>query len=95
MTKGSISFSDKDCICYLLTILKDLEKQCCLMMMEASNDWLYQIYRDMLLDISSLERKVYYVLFINNWYLLESVEEIQLKERYKVFFQQYKSLIHG
>ena len=68
-------FQDQDYAYYLLCHLKGLEKQYCTMMMEASNDWLYQIYRDLLLDVAYLQRQVYYVLFVNGWYLLETLEE--------------------
>ena len=85
-------FTDQDYINYLLSLLKDLEKQYCLMMMESSNDWLYQLYRDFLLDISCLERKVYHTLFVNGWYLLEKVEQNILKEKYQLYFRQYKKL---
>lgn len=85
-------FNDQDYINYLLSLLKDLEKQYCLMMMEASNDWLYQLYRDFLLDISCLERKVYHALFVNGWYLLEKVEQDVLKEKYQLYFKKYKKL---
>lgn len=85
-------FTDQDYINYLLSLLKDLEKQYCLMMMESSNDWLYQLYRDFLLDISCLERKVYHTLFVNGWYLLEKVEQDILKEKYQLYFRQYKKL---
>ena len=82
-----VSFQDKDYTYYLLSTLKDLERHYCMMMMEASNDWLYQIYRDLLLDVSHLERRVYTVLFLNGWYLLEGVQE-----KYHLFFENYQKL---
>ena len=87
-----VCFNDQDYINYLLSLLKELEKQYCLMMMEASSDWLYQLYRDFLLDVSCLERKVYHTLFLNGWYLLEKVDEDILKEKYQAYFKQYKKL---
>ena len=59
-------FSDQDCICYLLIMLKDLEKRCCLLMMGASNNYFFEIYKAVLLNIFSFERKVivFYLLII-------------------------------
>ena len=80
---------DKDSIYYLLIIIKEFEKEYCSKMMNVDHILLYQIYKKMLLDISELQRMIYYVLFLNGWYLLKSMEEWQLKEKYYLLFQQY------
>ncbi len=87
-------FDDQDYAYYLLCTLKDLEKKYCIMMIDASNEWLYGIYRDLLLDVACLQRKVYHMLFLNGWYLLEPIQESLLKEKYHLFFSQYKKLLH-
>lgn len=93
MLNDNILFSDKDYIYYLLIALKETEKQC-LNMIKTNNKCLYNVYRDLLLEIAVLERRVYYILFINGWYLLDSVGVRQLQERYHVFYEQYnKDLI--
>lgn len=92
MLNDNISFSDKDYIYYLLITLKEIEKQC-LMMIKTNNKCLYNAYKDLLLEIATLERRVYYILFINGWYLLDSVEARQLKEKYEFYRQYNKELI--
>lgn len=87
-----IVFNDKDYGNCLLSTLKEMEKGYCLAMTEASNDWLYQIYRDVCLDVADLQRRVFNVMFENGWYALEGVAQTKLDEKSKMLGQEYQDL---
>lgn len=90
---NGIQLNEKDyCIC-LLTTLKEMEKNYCIVMTEASNEWLYQIYRDVFLNISDLQRKVYNLMFQNGWYELENVTKNKLSEKDNMLNREYKNLV--
>lgn len=87
-----ISLNDKDYCTCLLSTLKEMSKNYSLAMTEASNEWLYQIYRDVFLDLSDMQRKVYNLMFQNGWYALEGVTKTKLDEKYNMLNQEYQDL---
>ena len=89
--KKEMVFQDRDYLYYFLGCLRDLEKQYCLMITYVNNNYNYQIYRDFLLTISRFRKKIYSILFMNGWYLLNKVEEDELRNKYRLFFEQYGS----
>lgn len=88
----SCELNEKDYCTCLLSTLKEMSKGYSLAMTEASNDYLYQIYRDIFLDISALQRKVYNLMFQNGWYILESVTQTKLDEKCKMLGNEYDGL---
>ena len=50
---NGIELNDRDYCTCLLTTLKDMEKNYVIAMSEASNEWLYEIYRGIFNKISS------------------------------------------
>lgn len=89
---SGIELNDKDYCTCLLSTLKDMEKNYALAMNEASNEWLYNIHRDTFLDIATLQRKVYTLMFQNGWYQLEAVEVKKLTEKYDMLSADLVSL---
>jgi spore coat protein CotF len=89
---NGIELNEKDYCTSLLSTLKDMEKNYAIAMTEASNEWLFQIYRDCFLDIADLQRKVYNVMFQNGWYVLESVSDTKLNDKYNMPSNEYDSL---
>lgn len=87
-----IELNDKDYCTCLLSTLKEMSKNYSLAMTEVSNEWLYQIYRDIFLDLSDLQREVFELMFENGWYALESVTQTKLDEKYKMLSQEYQDL---
>ena len=81
---NGIVLNEKDYSTCLLSTLKEMSKSYSLAMTEASSDWLYQIYRDVFLDLSDLQRKVYTLMFQNGWYQLENVTQSKLDEKSKM-----------
>ena len=87
-----IGLNEKDyCLC-LLNSLKEMEKNYCLAMSEASNEWLYGIYKDTMIRVADLQRKVFNLMFQNGWYQLESVEKKKLTDKYNMLNKDYKDL---
>lgn len=87
-----IKLNEKDYCTCLLSTLKEMSKNYSLAMTEASNEHLYQIYRDIFLDLSDLQRKVYNLMFQNGWYQLENVTQTKLDEKSKMLDKEYQSL---
>lgn len=91
VSKG-IELNEKDyCMC-LLTSLKEMEKNYVIAMSEASNEWLYDKYKDSFMEISNLQRKVYTCMFRYGWYQLETVADTKLDEKYTMLDAEYKGL---
>ena len=89
---SGIELNEKDyCVC-LLSTLKEMEKNYTIAMTEASNEWLYEIYRDIFMDISTLQRRLYTVMFQKGWYQLEAVESSKINDRYNMLNKDYKEL---
>lgn len=87
-----IELNEKDyCFC-LLTTLKGMIKNYSIAMTEASNEWLYNIYKNIFNDISDLQRQLYIIMFRNGWYQLEPVSTTKLDEKYKKLDSDYKGL---
>ncbi len=87
-----IELNEKDyCVC-LLSTLKDMEKNYVIAMSEASNEWLYDNYKDTFLNISDLQRRLYELMFENGWYQLETVDKSKLSEKYNNLTGDYQGL---
>ncbi len=87
-----IALNEKDyCFCLLSTV-KSMEEKYALAMTEASNNWLYGIYRDTFLVLADLQRKIFDLMFQNGWYQLESVEKKKLTDKYNMLEADYKGL---
>ena len=86
------ALNEKDYSMLLLTNLKNLEKNYSQAMTEASNEWLYQLHRDVFLDIADLQRSVYEAMFLKGWYTLENVSQTKLDEAYNNIENDYNDL---
>lgn len=91
VAKG-IELNDKDYCTCLLSTIKDMEKNYVIAMTEASNDWLYGIYKNILIDLSIVQRKLYMLMFKNGWYQLETVTDTKLEEKYNLLNSDYTGL---
>ena len=66
-----MGLNDKDYLTCLNTTLKTLSKGYVVAMTEASNKSLYEVYKNIFLEISQLQRDVFEVMFRKGWYVLE------------------------
>ena len=87
-----MSLNEKDYLNYLLSCLKEMSKNYAITMTEASNENLYQEYLEIFLNIISLEREVYELMFRNGWYTLEKAEGTKIQEKYQTLNQELSDL---
>ena len=87
-----IELNEKDYCTCLLSTLKDMEKNYVVAMTEASNEWLYGIYKNTFMDLAELQRELYILMFQNGWYQLESVESKKITDKYNMLEKDYREL---
>jgi len=91
-TPTGIDMNEQDYLARLLTTLKELSKNYCLAMTEASNESLYKSYQSIFNQISALQREVYELIFQNGWYSLEKAEPNKINEKYNTLSYKYQDL---
>ena len=84
VAKG-INLNDKDYINNLLSCLKEMVKNYAYAMTEASNENLYNTYKEMFDKYSSLQREVYELMFRMGWYSLEKAEMQKINNKIQMF----------
>ena len=90
--ENGINMNDKDYINKLLTCLKEMTKNYAVSLTEASNEVLYNKYKDMFLKYSELQRNVFELMFRKGWYELEEVDSTKLNEKYNMFNKELNSI---
>lgn len=91
VSKG-MSLNEKDYLTSLLTSLKNMEKNYCIAMTEASCEELYQKYLETFWNISAMQREVYELMFLNGWYVLEKAESNKIQDKYQTLNQDLNDL---
>ncbi len=84
--------NDKDCITSMLTCVKEMEKNYCIAMTEASNENLYNKYHNMFNEIATLGRDIYELMFRKGWYKLEKAETTKITSKYQTLNQELQDL---
>ena len=87
-----ISCNDKDYINSLLSCLKEMSKNYVMAMNEASNESLYEKYKEVFLVLTSLQREVYEFMFRKGWYSLENVDTQKISQKSQMLSQEYQDL---
>lgn len=90
--KTGMALNDKDYIGSLLSCLKEMSKNYTVALTEASNEQLYQEYKDMFLEYSKLQRDVYELMFRKGWYVLEKAEDNKVNQKYQTLNQEFADL---
>lgn len=91
VSKG-INLNDKDYINELLSCLKEMEKNLTIAKTEASNENLYNEYKQICEEISSLGRRTYEIMFKNGWYELEEAQNEKITEKYNMLNTKLQAL---
>ena len=91
VSKG-INLNDKDYINELLSCLKEMEKKLTIAKTEASNENLYNEYKQICEEISSLGRRTYEIMFKNGWYELEEAQNEKITEKYNMLNTKLQDL---
>ena len=89
--KGT-NINDKDYMNSLLGTLKEIVKNYATALTEASNEILYNEYKTMFDEYSSLQREVYETMFRKGWYTLEKAEQQKLNNKYQTLNQEFLDL---
>lgn len=86
------SLNDKDYLNCLLSSLKEMVKNYSTALTEASNENIYNNYKEMFLQYSKLQRDVYELMFRNGWYSLEKAEMQKINSKIQMLGQELTEL---
>lgn len=89
---SGVALNDKDYIGSLLSCLKEMVKNYAVSLTEASNEELYNEYRGMFLEYSSLQREVYELMFRKGWYVLEEAGSEKVNKKYQTLNEEFTGL---
>ena len=86
------TLNDKDYLNCLLTTLKEMVKNYSVVLTEASNENLYNNYKEMFDRYSKMQREIYELMFRNGWYSLEKVEIQKINSKIQMLGQEITDL---
>lgn len=86
------ALNEKDYMNCLLSSLKELVKNYAIALTEASNENLYNQYKEMFDCYSDLQREVFELMFRKGWYTLESAEAQKINKKYQTLSQELSDL---
>ena len=84
--------NDKDYANSLLSCLKELVKNYATVLTEASNEVLYNKYKEMFDTYASMQRDVFEFMFRMGWYKLEKADNNKIFEKQQMLIQGLNSL---
>ena len=84
--------NDKDYITSLLSCLKEMSKNYVIAMTEASNESLYVKHKQVFLELQTLQREVYELMFRKGWYSLEKSEGQKIMQKQQLLAQEYQDM---
>lgn len=87
-----MQLNDKDYMNALLSTLKEMVKGYALVLTEASNENLYNQYKEMFDEYANLQREVFELMFRKGWYSLESAQQQKITTKYQTLKQEYTDL---
>ena len=86
------NLNDKDYMNSLLSILKEMVKNYAVVLTEASNENLYNNYKEMFDGYSKMQREVYEFMFRKGWYCLEKAEAQKIDSKIQMLSQELNDL---
>ena len=89
---SGINLNEKDYLSSFLSCLKEMEKNYVVAITEASNESLYQKYLSVFLEVASLQRDVYELMFRNGWYVLEKADNSKINQKYQTLSNCFSEL---
>lgn len=87
-----IVLNDKDYINSLLSTLKELNKNYVLALTEASNEVLFNEYKNMFEQFNLLQREVFELMFKKGWYVLSKAENEKIIQKYDCLNKEFNDL---
>ena len=89
---SGIKLNDKDYLNSLLSSLKEMVKNYSVVLTEASNENLYNVYKTMFDKYTNLQRDVFELAFRNGWYVLETADANKISNKYLTLNKEYTDL---
>ena len=86
------SLNDKDYLNCLLTTLKVMVKNYSTALTEASNENLYNNYKEMFDRYIKMQREVYELMFRNGWYVIEQADITKINQKHQKLTQEITDL---
>ena len=86
------NLNDKDYMNSLLSCLKEMVKNYTVALTEASNENLYNEFKDMYDKYINLQRETYELMFRKGWYVLEEAEAKKISSKYNTLNQEFTDL---
>lgn len=87
-----MTLNDKDYLNDTLSCLKNIVKNYAIVLTEASNEHLYNHYKQMFDNFISLQREVYELMFRYGWYQLEQVDDDKKQQKYTTLQQEFTEI---
>ena len=89
---SGIKLNDKDYLNSLLSCLKGMVKNYSIALTEASNENLYNTYKEMFNKYINLQREAFELAFKKGWYVLETAEANKISNKYLTLNSEYVDL---
>ena len=89
---NGLKLNDKDYISFVLSCLKNLEKNYVVALTEASNESLFEKYKLVFDSIAIMQRNVYELMFRKGWYCMEKAEAQKIDSKHKMLTTEYNNL---
>ena len=86
------NLNDKDYLNSLLSCLKEMIKNYSIALTEASNENLYNVYKEKFDKYINLQREVFELSFKKGWYVLEVAEGQKVNDKYLTLNKEYNDL---
>ena len=90
--ESTVNMTDKDYANKLLSCLKEMIKNYAVALTEASNEILYNKYKDMFIRYSMMQRNLFEAMFRKGWYELEKIDTNKLNEKYNMLNKDFDSI---
>jgi spore coat protein CotF len=87
-----IKMNDCDYLSSVLELEKNMSNDYSIALNEASNDYLYEDYFNMLEDTKDAAREAYNLMFQNGWYKLEEEKEEKINEKINCLEEKLNNL---
>ncbi len=88
----TINQNDVDILNDVLLNFKMLVNNYAISLNEASNEYIYNIYLDIFLNLSKMQQQIFNLAFKKGWYVLESALNSKIDQKYKEFNKKTNEL---
>ncbi|MDD5888832.1 MAG: spore coat protein [bacterium] len=90
---SGMELNDKDYISSLNTCLKDIVKNYVVAMTEASNERLFEAYKNIFSELLILQRETYELMFRKGWYCLEKSPVQKITQKFDTLSKEYQYIL--